>query len=556
MKKILLSLCVALVCGGSLHAQSDYSNRQQLAQRVAALAKSHPKYVKTQSLAKTAGGSDIWLITIGTGQTDQKPAVAVVGGVEGKHLLGVELAIGFAEKLLADVQSDRIQGLLGDQTFYVFPNMSPDATEQYFAALQYERSGNASKADYDRDGQVGEDGYDDLDGDGKITFIRVEDATGTHIINPDEPRSLIPADLSKGQTGQYLLFTEGIDNDKDGAFNEDGEEGIHFNKNATYRYKNFVPGAGEHAVSEVENRALFDFLYDAFNVYAVVSFGPYNNLSVPEQAGRGGEEQPQLGRRPGGRKITSWSAQDVKANAFVSEQYNKITGTAGAPKTAAGEGNFAEWAYYHYGRFSFSTPGWWVSAPKPDSTGRNRSANNSAADPVATYLKWAAAEGITNTFSEWKAIEHPDFPGKRVEVGGIHPFVLTNPPYALVSDIVDRHTDFVVALANMAPKLEVVDLKTEKLDNGLTRVSLKVFNAGLLPNLTQVGERSYFLKRIAVNVQTTGSQQVVSGRKTQTLDAIGGREAVELSWLVRGSGKLNITAGSVSTGTQTVEVTL
>ncbi|MFC3197966.1 M14 family metallopeptidase [Parapedobacter deserti] len=560
MKRCLLSSFIALLIGGSLHAQGDYSDGRRLAQRINALAKSHPQYVKTRSLVKTLGGADIWLITIGTGQTEQKPAIAVVGGVEGKHLLGVELAIGFAEKLLASAQTDSIRRLLDEQTFYVFPNMSPDATEQYFAAVQYERNGNARQTDDDRDGKIAEDGYDDLDGDGKITFIRVEDATGTHILNPDEPRSLIPADLAKGQVGRFLVFPEGIDNDKDGTFNEDGEEGVHFNKNATYNYRNFLPGAGEHAVSEAENRAMFDFLYDAFNVYAVVAFGPYNNLSSPEQAGRGdGAGPPQQGRRPGGRKITSWSSQDAKANAFVSEQYRKITGTTDAPKATAGEGNFAEWAYYHYGRFSFSTPGWWVPRVKADSASRGRNldnASNGSNDPVAAYLKWAESEGISNTFAEWKPIEHPDFPGKRVEVGGIHPFVLNNPPHTLVDDIASKHTAFVVALAGMAPKLDVVDLKTEKLDNNLTRISLKVLNSGLLPSLTQVGERSYFLKQITVNVKTTGSQNVVSGRKIQTLGAVAGGQAVELSWLVQGSGKLSIEAGSVSTGKKTVEVTL
>lgn len=559
MNKPLLLLGMALLFGGSLQAQSDYSNRQQLAQRVSALAKNYPQYAKTQSLAKTVGGSDIWLITIGTGQTDQKQAMAVVGGVDGKHLLGVELAIGFAEKLLANAQSDSIRQLLETQTFYVFPNMSPDASEQYFAALQYERSGNANTTDDDRDGESGEDGYDDLDGDGKITFIRVADPTGTHIPNPDEPRSLIPADIAKGQVGQYLVFGEGIDNDKDGQLNEDGEGGVHFNRNSTYNYRNFSQGAGEHAVSEAENRALFDFLYDAFNVYAVITFGPYNNLAVPEQISRGGENpQPQLSRRPGGQKITSWSAQDIKANTFASELYNRVTGAQDAPKTAAGLGSFAEWAYYHYGRFSFSTPGWWVPKVKADSTNRGRGGAQGGAvdDPVAAYLKWAESEGITNTFTEWKPVVHPDFPGKTVEVGGIHPFVLNNPPYHLVADIVQKHTDFVVSLADLAPKVDVLDVKTEKLDNGLTRVSLTVFNAGLLPNLTQVGERSYFLKRISVNVKTTGNQAVVSGRKSQTLDAIAGRETVALSWIVQGSGKLTIEAGSVSTGTKTVEVSL
>ncbi len=560
MNRRLLLLCMALLFGGSLQAQSDYSNRQQLAQRVSALAKNYPQYAKAQSLAKTVGGSDVWLVTIGTGQTDQKPAIAVVGGVDGKHLLGVELAIGFAEKLLANAQSDSIRQLLEEQTFYVFPNMSPDATEQYFASVQYERSGNARTTDDDRDGQSGEDGYEDLDGDGKITFVRVADPTGTHIVNPDDPRSLIPADIAKGQRGQYLVFGEGIDNDKDGQLNEDGEGGVHFNKNATYNYKNFLPGAGEHAVSEVENRALFDFLYDAFNVYAVVAFGPHNNLSTPEQVGRSEQpQQPQLSRRPGGRKITSWSAEDIKASAYASAIYNSITETKDAPRTAAGDGNFVDWAYYHYGRFSFSTPGWWVPQVKADSAARGRGpapAGGSTADPVAAYLKWADAEGITNNFTDWKAISHPDFPGKTVEVGGVHPFVVTNPPYQLVDGIVSKHTDFVIALSGMAPKIDIVDVKTDKLDNGLTRITLKVFNTGLLPSLTQVGERSYFLKRIAVNVQTTGSQQVVSGRKLQTLGAIAGRGTAELSWVVQGNGKLTIEVGSVSTGTKAVEVSL
>src|SRR5690606_13645261 len=149
-----------------------------------------------------------------------------------------------------------------------------------------------------------------------------------------------------------------------------------------------------------------------------------------------------------------------------------------------------------------------------------------------------------------------DFPEKTVEVGGVHPFVVNNPPYALVDGIVTKHTDFVVTLAGMVPEIDIVDYRTEKLDNGLTRVSLKVFNKGLLPNLTQVGERSYFLKRVAVNVKTTGNQKIVSGHKMQTLDTIDGRGTVELSWIVQGNGNLTIEAGSLNTGKKEIEVSL
>lgn len=539
-------------------SQTDYSNQQQLASRIDDLQRAYPQYVQARSLTKTAGGSDVWVLTIGAGTTAQKPAVAVVGGVDGKYLIGVELAIGFAEQLLRETSQDSLSALLEAQTFYVFPNVSPDATQQYFASLQYERSGNASPIDYDRDGKVGEDGYDDLDRDGKVTWIRVEDPTGTYMVNPNEPRSMVLADVAKGQRGTHAVYTEGIDNDKDGVLNEDGEEGVHFNKNATYNYKHFVPGGGEHAVSELENRALFDFLYDAFNVYAVVSFGPYNNLVFPEQAARGGEvTSPTPGRRPGGRKITSWSANDAKASAHASTIYKQMVSTQDAPRGGATPGNFAEWAYYHYGRLSFSTPGWWVPSAAGDSTSRGRpSAREAIDDPVAAYFKWADTQGIEGNYANWTAIDHPDFPGKRVEVGGVHPFVLHNPPYDFVADLTRQHTQFIVRLADLAPHIQISDVITEKLDSGLTRVTLKVFNSGSFPTLTEVGERSYFLKRVAVNVKTNGNQKIVSGRPMQTLGAIGGHEVTELTWIVQGTGTVDIEVGSPSSGFAKQKVSL
>lgn len=546
MKKLYLFQLFFLVLLCPVLAQNqDYSNNARLAQRVKALADKYPQWVKSKSLTQTAGGKDIWMLTIGGANADQKPAIAVVGGVEGKHLLGVEMAIGFAEKLLAASQTDSIRSLLGKQTFYVFPNMSPDATEQYFAKVKSERSGNATKTDDDRDGKLNEDDVDDLDGNGKITWMRVLDPTGKYKLNPDDPRSLILADPNKGENGKYILLPEGIDNDKDGDFNEDGEGGVHFNKNSSYNYKNFSPGAGEYAVSEKENRALFDFLFDAFNVYAVVTFGPVNNLSVPVTFNPAGVAK---------RVITSWFDADVKSNALVSERYNKITKTKDAPKTQAENGDFSQWAYFHYGRLSLSTPGWWVPKVAPDSAKKEKKLTND--DAVASYLRWAASQGITDTFTPWKAVKHPDFPGQTVEVGGLDPFVLNNPPYKMVDGIVGKHTDFLIGLAGMAPQIELIGLKTEKLADGLTRVTLKVMNNGDLPTYTKVGDRSYFLKKIAVKVNTNASQTVVSGRKSQTLESIAGKDFKELTWLIKGTGKVTIEAGSPTTGSKSIEVTL
>ncbi|MCJ7507329.1 MAG: hypothetical protein MUO85_01190, partial [candidate division Zixibacteria bacterium] len=42
------------------------------------------------------------------------------------------------------------------------------------------------------------------------------------------------------------------------------------------------------------------------------------------------------------------------------------TGAKGAPVSQATPGNFMDWAYYHYGRYSFSTPAWWIPQEKEE----------------------------------------------------------------------------------------------------------------------------------------------------------------------------------------------
>ena len=52
------------------------------------------------------------------------------------------------------------------------------------------------------------------------------------------------------------------------------------------------------------------------------------------------------------------------------------------------------------------------------------------------------------------------------------------------------------------------------------------------------------------------NQTVVSGRKTQTIESIQGKENKELTWLIKGNGKVTIDAGSPTTGNKSIEITL
>ena len=176
---------------------------------------------------------------------------------------------------------------------------------------------------------------------------------------------------------------------------------------------------------------MLDFLYDAFNVYAVISFGSNNNLSTP------------IAYNPvAARAKEYWrdilNPMQKCQYGMVSELYNKVTGTKDAPKASPAGGDVLSWGYFHYARFSFSTPGWWVPKAKPDTAKKEKAFT--IEDPAANYLRWAQQQGITNTFTDWKQVQHPDYPNQKVEVGGLDPFVLINPPYKMTGLISLKNT--------------------------------------------------------------------------------------------------------------------
>lgn len=541
-----ISMITGLLCLATniCLAQNNYSNVSQQSSRLSTLAKQYASLAKLTSLTKTAGGKDVWMLVLGTGNTETKPGIAIVGGVEGNHLLGTELAIGFAEKILKASGTDSIKKLLAATSFYIFPNMSPDAMEQYFAPLKYARLGNASATDDDRDGKLNEDGYDDLDGNGKITMMRIASSIGDYRISTEDPRVLVKADIAKGEKGNYLLMTEGIDNDKDGSFNEDGEGGVWFNKNFSFKHPSFTPGSGEFALSEIESRAIADKLYELFNVFSVVSFSSINNLSAPVTFNAGSIKD---------RVITGWLEADAKTNALVSDLYNKNTAMKDAPKAAASTGgDFASWAYFHYGRLSFSTPGWFVPKAKNDTALKEKA----FADTDANYLKWATQQNLPASFTEWKKIQHPDFPGQEVEVGGLNNMEMVNPPYAITEQIVTKHTNFILKLAALQPAVEIVHVKVEKLGTGISRVTADIINTGALPSHAKLGERSYWVKRINVTLKTNNNQTIISGKKIQLLPSVEGFSSQTLTWLIKGSGNITLVAGSPTTGSKTTNITL
>lgn len=537
-KKKRFLLLGLLICFTSLQlsAQSDYSNYSNLSQRLKNLQSSNAAICKLEALTKTVGGHTIWSLTLSKGDAKNKPAIAIVSGVDGKHILGPEMAVSIAENIIKNHAA-----VLETTTFYIFPNMSPNATENYFSSLKHYDNGNARDTDDDRDGAINEDPFEDLNNDGLITLIRVEDPTGDYIQLKEDDRIVVPANKNKGELGKYKVITEGIDNDKDGNFNEDGKGGIQFNKNFSFNYPYFKPGAGEHAVSEKENRALLDFMYQQWNIFAVITLGPENNLSKPLKFNPSGARK---------RVVTSILKNDASLNKFLSGKYNKITKTKGAPSSTGKGGDFFQWSYFHFGKLALSTPGWWVPKFKGDSLTKAKK------NKYANFLQWADKEGINNAFVPWTQVNHPDFPNQKVEVGGISPYVMYNPPFKMVEDISKKHTDFIIELTKIQPNIMLQNIKTEAVNKELTRITVDVHNSGLLPTHTDMGKRSRWLRKIKVAINLTKNQTLISGKKITLVNSINGDDSIQFTWLIKGKGTVRLEAGTSHTGIDTTTVQL
>ena len=103
------------------------------------------------------------------------------------------------------------------------------------------------------------------------------------------------ADPSKGETGQYRLYSEGTDNDNDGFYNEDGTGGTNVGINFPHGFKYWTADGGTWPGSAAESRAILEFVYSHPEIALAVTYGSSNFcLSPPRSDRKGGNDMNRL----------------------------------------------------------------------------------------------------------------------------------------------------------------------------------------------------------------------------------------------------------------------
>ncbi|MEO6710538.1 MAG: hypothetical protein ABIP42_13245, partial [Planctomycetota bacterium] len=154
------------------------SNLRDLVSVQAALdkiASEHASLVRTLDLGTTTDGRKVPALLFGAEgplALEVRPCVLLLGALDGESPTGGLAVLQVSAELLSEPAS-----LPGGVSFAAVPWASPEALELSLQGRSADGR-NTRPVDEDRDGRIDEDGPDDLDGDGAILQMLVEDPDG------------------------------------------------------------------------------------------------------------------------------------------------------------------------------------------------------------------------------------------------------------------------------------------------------------------------------------------------------------------------------------------
>lgn len=533
-----------------------YHDYAQCTKLLKAMADAHADRARLQTLGRSYGGREMWLLTITSfeqGDDRSKPAFWIGSAIHANEIQGTEVALYTAWYLLEMYgRNPLITRLVDERTFYLVPMMSPDSRDAHMYRPNTTSSPRAGQrpVDDDRDGLVDEDGPDDVDGDGHITEMRVRDPNGRWKPHPRYPHLLIRAE--DDERGEYrLLGTEGLDNDGDGRVNEDGDGYYDPNRDWPWRWQpRYVQrGAYRYPFSIPENRMVAEFVMDHPNIAGAQHYHNSGGLIL---------------RGPGTR-FDRYESADVAVLSAIAEKgqrmlpgYRYVDTATGLYQVHGGEG---DWCYMMRGIFCFTnelfTPRNYFRRPPSGSTGRKEDR-----ETFDKYLLFG--QGTV----PWQEVDHPQY-GK-VEVGGFKKQWGRQPPSFLLEEECHRNMAFTLYHADQMPQVEIQSLAACEADDRLHEVTAAVANRKLTPTRAAIDVKHKITPPDLVSIRGK-DLEVVLGLQSpdrffrdaveqkrhpekMRIDTIPGMGAVYVRWLLRGEGPYTVTVRSVKGGTARREI--
>jgi hypothetical protein len=483
-----------------------YNTYAELVEHMQAIARAYPDIVTLEEIGFSGLGRPLYVATVNspkTGPDTSKPGMWIDGNVHGNEIQGGEAVLYSLWYLTkAYGQNDGLTELVDNYSFYFLVSQNPDGRDYWFEEANTSSSsrGNQRPQDSDRDGLVDEDPAEDLDGDGSITTMWIEDPDGQWKRDEQDPR--IFTRVGEDETGQWtMLGQEGLDNDGDGRTNEDGPGGDDMNRNWPTDWKpNYVQGgAGEFTLSNPETKAIAEFILTKPNIMAGQSYHnaggmllrgpgasyaessyPREDVAVYDEIGRTGED------------IIPYYRYMV----IFSDLYTV-------------HGGFVNWLAEGLGAYAFTNEMW--------TGGKYFQRDVTSPDDERMWLFRDRLQ-FGQVFKDYTEFDHPDH-GK-VLIGGMNKWSSRTTPTFMLEEECHRNFAFTMFHADQMPLLEWGPIEVERVgESDLWQVTIEVKNTKLMPTRSGVQARNNIgTNDLLVCEPAEGARVAMSGSIRQRRD--------------------------------------
>lgn len=481
----------------------------------------HPKAVREVRFGSTVAEQPLRGLLValpGEIAPELRPRILVVAGLHPDHQVGIAVASRLAPALLLSATTDAsLAATLSRVSVEMVPAIAIDQIDGVASKPLREHRRNLRPVDDDRDGFLDEDGPEDLNGDGVISWMRVRSARGQHRTSPEDPRLIVPADKAKGEATEWLLLEEGVDSDGDGEVNEDAPGGVDFDRNFPHGWREHDPAAGAFPLSEKEVRSLADHVLATRSLAAVIVLGRRDNVGRTPEAGKA---------QPAGAP----NGPHGDDRAFLDRISGKLRGHLGitAGDDDPIDGGFHHWTYAQLGIPSFAMRTFWRKDPDPLP---ELPSGKKPESEEARWLSFSDRELGGRGFLEWKKHNHPEF--GEVEIGGFVPLSRINPPEAMLTDLVERQVRCVAEVAAALPMLEWADVSVRRITDEVHEIRATLTNKGGMPapNTMERVTKSTLPIRAHLDAKEADILDGKNPQTAETLQAHGG--TATFTWLLR-----------------------
>ncbi|NQT80894.1 MAG: hypothetical protein HQ555_10960 [Candidatus Aminicenantes bacterium] len=576
---------------------NDYHGYTGTVKYIKSVAKAYPNITKLIEIGKSNMGRPIYVLVISnmkTGTTidtfvklrnkrkegvknvppmkpyQGKPGHWICGSTHGNEYTGTEVCLYTIDKLVSGYGSDKeVTRLVDGQTFYVCPVVNPDGLYNSIEKGISQRQ-NSMKKDDDGDGKVNEDGYDDLNGDGHITWFRYKDPKGRYVIDDVDPRLMVRLRRNAKTDKQlYSVIREDRDNDGDGERGEDSERGIDLNRNfpeGWWKTDGMAGGRGNYPTSAPEIHAIAEFFTNNTNIlmaqnyhtsggftYRPMGTAPPNQLHPKDVAifdmimGKKyleiiGEEVPEAWKAPGSLARFKEELEKKSKNKYaIARGYELPRGWRASYNEARdrryGYGMASDWMYMQFGAYAITTELW--NPQKDIKDFPQFTGPDARIEAQRALLKYQDEKYGGKLFIPWKKFEHPEL--GEGEIGGWIPKYRSNAlPGEPLLNVCEKHWQFELFRAGLQPEIVITDAKARVLYTANKANSAVVSQKGDLVSIKKGKSKGkYKIVEVTAVIENKGKLATHVARGAQLA---GNRE--DIVWLIGDRDKITHLQGT------------